>query len=914
MAMVDVNALLRRLHGDPYVLRSILLVMIAAASPLLVLVGYNALEARKDAEQRAYAVLKARADRAAQEVQSALDQADHLVAFMAGRERLQALDPNACNSLVRGVAAPDSLYTNVGLFDALGNAVCTAVPRAVRTNFADSSWFREGFAKGDLYLSPEQRGALSGKRVMYLTRPVISTTGEKVGLIALALDLDALNQRLHFLGGDGFSVTVRQGRRILMRVPMPERWVGQPVPEHILNAPDLPTVPVKIAPGLEGKMRAFTVTPIPRYALESVAGMPERAVYEEAHQAAWRSAFIAAAALLLGLVTAWAAARRLVLSVESVGETASRLRAGESNVSADTRLPSVFGDVAREFNRLIDVSLQRTTDLERVAFEAVRLRRFYQALSETGQAIARHADKSELFAVVCSACTKGQLANGAWLIEHTSEGWVIAARAHDGTMVPEEVALIGLAQRAGRRSDPWVERLPNIGETAVLPLGADSPHPSVLVLVAQTPGWFDAEIAMLLAELGRDLSMGLDLQLARGRQRALVAAEASNQAKSSFLSHVSHELRTPLNAVVGFAQLSAERPAAQTDEALQSYLRHVLTAARHLKLLIDDLLDVSRIDLGKLTVEFVDVDVAELVRTAAELQKPAASEHGVSVKLISTTPTQLWMQTDPGRLRQVLTNLVSNAIKYNRPGGEVRVGVHREEGAVCIRVQDNGQGMSDAQLDGLFVAFNRLGRERSSVEGTGIGLFITKKVVELLGGHLTVKSRVDVGTTVTVALTDRPPATDHLERHAVQPVGRSEADQLAGLSGTVLYIEDNPVNALLVQQWFRVHTHADVVVAETGADGVSIARQRRPDLVLLDMQLPDMHGLQVLRALKDADATSHLPVVALSANAMREDVEAARREGVVDYWAKPIDFDTMAQGVLRLLGNRRTSQSGTLPR
>lgn len=906
--MVAVTALLRELQGDRYVLRSILLVMLAVAAPLLTLIGYSTAEARKEAERRAYAVLKARADLGAQEVTAALDQAEHLIAFMASRARLQALDPEGCKSLVLGVVKGDSLYTNVGLFDAAGNAVCVAAPRATRTPFADASWFKEGLAKDGTHLSAEQRGALSGRRVVYLTRPVTSADGVKVGLIALALDVDALNKRLTSLGTDDFSITIRQGRRVLMRAPAPERWVGHPIPDHIINAPDLPTVPVKVAPGLEGKSRAFTVTPIERYGLESVAGMPEHAVYDEANEVARRSAATAAGALLLGLVTAWVAARRLASSVKSVGDTASRLRAGERNVRADVTLPSVFGEVAREFNRLIDVSAARTAELERVAAEAVRLRRFYQALSETGQAIARHADRPELFDVVCAACTTSRLADGAWLLSLQANEWHVSVRRPNDGAAPSDSELSCLAERAVSAAAPVVERLEIGGEAVAVPMRVDSNRVAVLVLTSKTCGWFDAEITLLLAELGRDLSFGLDLEAGRARQSALVAAEAANQAKSSFLSHVSHELRTPLNAVVGFSQLSIERPTVQADDALKGYLRHVLTAARHLKLLIDDLLDVSRIDLGALTVEFVDVDVAELVRTAAELQKPAASEHNVAVKLAANTPAQLWMQTDPGRLRQVLTNLISNAIKYNRSGGEVRVGVTLEGQTVCIRVRDSGHGMTGAQLEGLFTAFNRLGRERTTIEGTGIGLFITKKVVELLGGRLSVESEVDVGTSVTVALAYRPPEDLTIGRQGVLGVAPVQVQQLAEITGTVLYIEDNPVNALLVEHWFAVHTRADVIISETGSDGLAVAVQRRPDLVLLDMQLPDMHGLEVLRSLKGAPSTEDLRVVALSANAMREDVEAAKKEGALEYWPKPIDFDAMAKGVLRLLSESQARQ------
>jgi len=260
------------------------------------------------------------------------------------------------------------------------------------------------------------------------------------------------------------------------------------------------------------------------------------------------------------------------------------------------------------------------------------------------------------------------------------------------------------------------------------------------------------------------------------------------------------------------------------------------------------------------------------------------------------------LHTDPDRLRQVLLNLVSNAIKYNRPGGWVRLELLRDAAFIHILVRDNGLGMTEQQRAQLFQPFNRLGRERTGVEGTGIGLVLVRELVDLMGGDLVVDSVPDGGTTVRVTL----PATD------IRPAGYPSKDPVpapataspprsAQPAGTVLYIEDNPTNATIVEQLLARWPGIRLVVAPDGTRGLEQARETQPDVVLLDMQLPDMAGVDVLRRLKADPATRDLAVVALSANAVPEDVATTREAGALDYWTKPIDFERFVEGMRKLL-------------
>jgi CheY-like chemotaxis protein/anti-sigma regulatory factor (Ser/Thr protein kinase) len=254
------------------------------------------------------------------------------------------------------------------------------------------------------------------------------------------------------------------------------------------------------------------------------------------------------------------------------------------------------------------------------------------------------------------------------------------------------------------------------------------------------------------------------------------------------------------------------------------------------------------------------------------------------------------LHTDPARLRQVLLNLVSNAIQYNRPGGWVRIEWVWEPPCVRILVRDNGQGMSPQQQAGLFQPFNRLGREHGGVPGLGIGLVRSRQLVGLMGGELTLQSQAGEGTVAQVTL---PLA--HAPLAAVD-----ESLQAAEPQGLVLYIEDNTINAILVEQLLARWPGVQLVVAADGGSGLERAHALHPDLVLLDMQLPDMEGLEVLRRLKSDEATRDLVVVILSANAVHEDMVAAHAAGAVDYWTKPIDFDRFVDGMRRLLGPDHT--------
>jgi len=391
------------------------------------------------------------------------------------------------------------------------------------------------------------------------------------------------------------------------------------------------------------------------------------------------------------------------------------------------------------------------------------------------------------------------------------------------------------------------------------------------------------------------LSTSVDITELRAAQQAAQAragAEAANRAKTEFLAQMSHELRTPLNALLGFTQL-LEADAQSLPAAQREWLGHMRRAGWHLLGLINDVLDIARIEAGQLQVQSEPLALAPLLAEVQALSTGLAEERAVLLQPLPALAPDLGLRADRRRLQQVLLNLLSNAIKYNRPGGQVSIAVEADAQRVTLRVQDNGLGMDAEQLTHLFEPFNRLGREQGGIEGTGIGLALSRQLMQLMDGEIEVSSLPGQGTTVSLLLPRAARATAAASIPSAEP--------LPPVSGLVLYIEDNAVNRLIVGQMLARWPGLRFESAEDGASGLRRAAELQPDLLLLDMQLPDTNGLAVLQALKAEPATAALRVVALSASAMADEVAAVMDAGALDYWTKPLELSPFLEKMQRLL-------------
>jgi DNA-binding response OmpR family regulator/two-component sensor histidine kinase len=374
------------------------------------------------------------------------------------------------------------------------------------------------------------------------------------------------------------------------------------------------------------------------------------------------------------------------------------------------------------------------------------------------------------------------------------------------------------------------------------------------------------------------------------RRRAEAEAAAANRAKSEFLSRMSHELRTPLNGIFGFAQL-LQMEALPADQ--RECVDQILKAGRHLLGLIDEVLDISRIEAGHLRLSLEPVAVGETVRAALDLVRPAATNQGIA--LPADLMDDRYVLADRQRLQQVLLNLLSNAVKYNRSGGRVTVAVEEmPEEWLAVRVIDTGPGIAPDKLDRLFTPFERLGAEGTAVEGTGLGLALSKHLVEAMGGTLRVESRFGEGSTFVVALPSAEAPTAALdEAHARLSLG----PEPSGGRLVVLAIEDNLSNLQLVERIFARRPETKVLSAPQGRLGLELAREHRPDLILLDLHLPDLPGEEVLERLRAEPLTRAIPVVVLSADATPGQIARLLASGARAYLTKPLDIRRLLEVV-----------------
>jgi PAS domain S-box-containing protein len=395
----------------------------------------------------------------------------------------------------------------------------------------------------------------------------------------------------------------------------------------------------------------------------------------------------------------------------------------------------------------------------------------------------------------------------------------------------------------------------------------------------------------------RDISARV---MADAERRAHEALEASSKAKTEFLSRMSHELRTPLNAVIGFSKLMRLDTVKPLSSEQLERVQHVESAGAHLLALVNDVLDLSRIESGEMAVSPEAIQLLRVIEEAATMVSPLVTKAGIEVFLAAelpasssgqradTPPGEVWVKADPVRLRQVLVNLLSNAVKYNRPGGRVTLTWKQSRDECEVVVTDTGRGIPPERLASLFQPFNRLGAESSTVEGTGIGLVLSRQLAEMMGGSLTVTSTFGEGTSASLKL-----------RVASAPIIESDSGRLRRPAARdayalrVLYAEDDEVNAELVRQLVTLRQGISLRVATTGAIALDIARTDSPDLMLVDMNLGDMTGIELARELRRDRATRDIRLVALSADALPEQIRAAMDCGFESYLTKPINFDEL---------------------
>ncbi len=396
---------------------------------------------------------------------------------------------------------------------------------------------------------------------------------------------------------------------------------------------------------------------------------------------------------------------------------------------------------------------------------------------------------------------------------------------------------------------------------------------------------YDDIIGYLLIGADNSVRKQVEMEL----HNAMAFAEKANLAKSAFLSSMSHELRTPLNAILGFAQLMESASPLPTPSQQRS-IGQILKAGWYLLELINEVLDLALIESGKLSLSSESVSLAEVMQECATMIEAEASKRGISVSF-PEFDIAYFVKVDRTRLMQALINLLTNAIKYNRVDGTVVVAcIVNTPGRIRICVEDSGEGLSSEKISQLFQPFNRLGQEMGGPEGTGIGLVTAKRLIELMDGTIGVESKVGKGSVfwIELNLTDeRQHVIDTGASITIAPVNSQDGAQLR----TVLYVEDNPANLMLVEDLIARQPDIRLLSATDANRGIEIARASLPDMILMDINLPGISGIQALKILREDTATAHIPVVALSGNAIPRDVKKGLEAGFFRYLTKPINVN-----------------------
>lgn len=858
-------------------IRALLLqLLVAALLPTMALLAYSGYasyqQARGQAEQSASALAQLTAD----SIQAFLEDTRETMAQLARRPDIEAMDPARCDPIFRDFKDLLPRFANFSQASLDGVLICSsgAQPGGQRTSIGQTTWYRQLVQTQRFVVASPYLGPVSGKMVSVLSHPVKDAEGRLRGSIQLPLDLTSFQPVVGAaqLPETTVITVVDSTGTVVARSREAARFVGQ----NLKSAPAISEVLKRhrgtmINVTSEGIERFFGFMPIPGTDWYAVAGIASDTVLGPARQAALRDALIVTGICAFAIGLALRGRRSIVQPIEALRDTAQRIGAGEPGLRASTQGPEELAAVAVEFNAMLDVSAAESRAL---AHSEAQFRLLFESSLE---GIVRSRVDGTVLLANPTAC--GLLGITPDDFGHCR--WPDRVAPDDERLAP---LLASVHQDGSARGELAVQR-------------PDGSRVDCAVSLTSA-GLGDGQLALNL--FLNDLSDRTQKEEMRvGKE----AAELASREKSAFLARMSHELRTPLNAILGFSQLLVHDQAVASSDKSRQMVGHVQSAGTYLLALVDDVLDLARIEAGALSLSLEPVAIEPLLRGCADLMADAAAARGIRISIENSTgPAGKagWVRADVTRVRQVLVNVLSNAIKYNRTGGEVHARIAIEAQTVRVAISDTGHGLNANQQAALFQPFNRVGAERSVVQGTGLGLVIVQRLMTAMQAGVGVESRVGQGSTFTLSFSRAAAPRTPVATQA--PVATEALQVRAACSGTLLYVEDHEPNVVLMSAVMAWRPNVRLETAEDGAAGIAAAQRLRPDLIFLDINLPDIDGYEVLRQLRAVPATAAIPCVAISANAMLGDAEAALAAGFQAYVVKPFQVQKLLACVDQWLG------------
>ena len=836
------------------------------------------------------------------------DRAD-VMAALAQQPSVRTLDPAQLGAAVVEVIRIHPEFNNLGLRKVNGDNVFSNQPRPSSAALAATfPWFQDGIRNRGFTAGNAFFGRLVNRWVSVLTYPVLDDAGQIAGFLNMPLDLARLNERVFPRAVGPMLVTVidRNGA-VLLRSAEAGRYVGEPLPA-LRTAVAGDAQGLVRAPGLDGVVRLGAFVDLPGLGWRVAASMPEAEALADFRQMQQRATLFGGSALLLALALAWRLGAAIVRPSLALAQVAARVAAGDRHVRAVADGPAEIALVAQQFNRMLDAG----------AADAA----FNRAILDSMPAVIAVVDQDGLIVAVNEAWRQVAVANPG-LAPHSGVGSNYLAVCDASSQAAGPAT--GAPGTPGAPDD--AARVAG-GIRAVLAGSLPGFSMEYRCLTPTDARWFIVNVAPLKGPSPgavvshTDITLRVRYEQQQAEQRDLKLArdkaESANRAKSAFLANMSHEIRTPMNAMLGLIHLLRR---AGTTPMQATQLDQMATAGQHLMSIINDILDLSKIDAGQLQLEHTDFTLGALLDQVGEIIAESARAKGLQVR-IAHHGVPAWLRGDPTRLRQALLNFAGNAVKFT-PSGTIVLradcaDAHGERFLVRFSVEDTGIGIAPDQAHRLFQAFEQLDTSTTrQFGGTGLGLAINLRLAQLMGGDCGVDSVPGQGSVFWLTA---------LLQHGLGPVPavhhRQRPDDLAALEAAlrhdlagarVLLVEDNEVNrAVAVEILGNVGLRVDSAV--DGGKAVAMAAAQAYDLILMDMQMPDMDGMAATRAIRARGAQPPPAIVALTANAFDDDRRACMAAGMNDFLAKPLDLKTLYGMLRRWLPEQPGARSGrTVP-